>query len=206
MSENDTQVNASYHFTSRLKGTATFEQFNDYYLSVTERKLKRTRQFKIELATLNPEAKKTEKIAWHWLAAAIITALGGGLLIYLSGADDILMALLGLAITALITALFSTLFFYHTQRQWVIETRSALYPLVVLPYHKHQQKEAAAFIKSLQQAIETNVSRKRYSSEDLFAGELRMLRRLSKNKVLSDALYEQAKSHMMKVHGNATAA
>ena len=76
---------------------------------------------------------------------------------------------------------------------------------MVLPYHKSQDKEVQAFIEALQQAIEKNVAAKRYNNEDLFAGELRMLRRLANNKVLSETIYGPAKDHLMKSHGTASA-
>lgn len=200
-------INASYHFQSRLKGEVEVELFNDFYICVKERPLKRTRQFKLEVATLNPEAVKKVKLAVHWLAAAVIAALGSAFFLYLLfTGDELMMPLLGSLIAAGLSAAFTALFFYGTERKWVLETRNAVYPLVAIPFHKHQQKEVQQFIEALQQAIEKNVRRKGYSSEDLFAGELRMLRRLAKNKILSDTLYDKAKAHMMKSHGNATAA
>ena len=200
-------INASYRFQSRLKGEVEIDLFNDFYICVKEKPLKRTRQFKMELATLNPEAVKKEDLAFHWLAAAVIAGVGSIAFLYsLFSGGALLMSLLGAFITAGISAAFVGLFFYTSERKWVLETRNALYPLVVMPFHKHQQKEAQAFIEALQQAIEKNVNSKRYSSEDLFAGELRMLRRMAKNKILSETLYDQAKTHMMKSHGTASAA
>jgi hypothetical protein len=200
-------INSSYRFQSRLKGEVELQLFNDFYLSVKERPLQKTRKFKMEIATLNPKAVKKEELAVHWLAAAVIAALGGVFFLYtLFSGSELLMALVGTLIAAGISAAFTAMYFYHSERKWVVETRNALYPLVVVPYHKSQQKEAQAFIEALQQAIERNVSSKRYNSEDLFVGELRMLRRLTNNKILSDTLYNQAKTHMMKSHGSATAA
>jgi hypothetical protein len=208
MEQNEPSINAHYRFQSRLKGEVEVELFNDFYICVKEKPLKRTRQFKLEIATLNPSAVKKVDLAFHWLAAAVIAALGSALFLYMlvTGTGEMIMPLLGAFIAAAISAAFVALFFYSSERKWVLETRNALYPLVTIPFHKHQQKEAEQFIETLQQAIEKNVNRKGYSSEDLFAGELRMLRRLAKNKILSEELYDQAKAHMMKSHGNATAA
>lgn len=207
MEHTEPTINASYRFRSRLKGEVELQIFNDFYLCVKERPLKGKRQFKMEIATLNPLAVKSEELAVHWLAAAIIAGLGGCFFIYslLTGSEP-LMALLGVVIAAGISAAFTALYFYNSERKWIVETRNALYPLVTIPYHKRQEKEVWTFIESLQQAIERNVTSKRYNSEDLFVGELRMLRRLAKNKVLSETLYDQAKAYMMKCHGSATAA
>lgn len=198
-------INARYRFHSRLKGEVELQIFNDFYLCVKERPLQGARQFKMEIATLNPLAIKSEELAVHWLAAALIAGLGGCFFIYsLFSGSEPLMSLLGMVIAAGISATFTALYFYHSKRKWIVETRNALYPLVSVPYHKHQEKEVWAFIESLQQAIERNVTSKRYNSEELFVGELRMLRRLAKNRVLSETLYDQAKAYMMKNHGNVT--
>lgn len=207
MENTEATVNASYHFQSRLKGEVDIEIFNDFYICLKERPLKKTRQFKMEVATLNPQAKKKEDLAVHWIVAAAIAAIGSCFFIYtLFTGNELWMSLLGALIAASISAVFTILYFYTSERKWVVETRNSLYPLVVVPYHKKQQKEAQAFIETLQQAIEKNVESKRYNSEDLFAGELRMLRRLTNNKILSGTLYDQAKAHMMRSHGTATAA
>lgn len=207
MEQIEPTINNRFRFRSRLKGEVEVELFNDFFLCVRERPLKRTRQFKLEVATLNPLAQKQEELAIHWLAAAVVAGIGSAIFLYtLITGGELLMSLLGTLIAAGLSAAFTALFFYSSERKWVVETRNALYPLVVIPYHKGQEKEAQSFIEALQLAIERNVLKKRYSNEDLFVGELRMLRRMAKNRVLSEAIYEQAKSHMMKSHGNATAA
>ena len=200
-------INASYRFHSRLKGEVEVQLFNDFYICVKEKPLKKARQFKLEVATLNPQAETKVDLPVHWIAASVIAALGSGFFIFtLFTGNELWMSLLGALIAAAISAGFATLYFYTSERKLIVETRNSLYPLVVLPFHKSQQKEAEAFLASLQQAIEKNVAAKHYSREDLFAGELRMLRRLANKKVLSDTLYAQAKAYMMKSHGSATAA
>ncbi|MDH5785579.1 MAG: hypothetical protein OEZ16_08220 [Chromatiales bacterium] len=207
MDENEIKINASFHFQSRLKGELLVELFNDIYINVIDRPLQRTRQFRLEVATLNPEAKHHLKLPYHWLIAALITAAVTAFMFHsLFSADPIQVALPGaLGGTAICIAFFA-MFIIGIERRWVIETRNALYPLIVIPYLGSQKKEAKLFITELQQAIEFNVQSKRYSNEDLFAGEMRMLRRLAKNKVLSETLYERAKAHMMRAHGSVTSA
>lgn len=207
MDNEEPTINASYRYQSRIRGELEIELFNDFYLCVKEKPLKRTKQFKMELATLNPEASRKVDLAVHWLASALVFAVVSAYFFYsLSAGGDTMTSLLIGAVTAAIAILSLYLFSAASERKWVLETRNALYPLVVIPYNKRQRKEAKAFVETLQQAIEKNVRTKRYSTEDLFAGEMRMLRRLSKNKVLSEKLYDKAKASMMKTHGTANAA
>ncbi len=203
MGDDASVVNASYRFQSRRKGVVEIELFNGYYLCLKERILNNRRKFKIEVATLNPQARKKFSFSYHWLALAIISAAVAG---YLATATGPMFSPYEIPLAATISAAFLFLFVYTAERSWVVETRNSLYPLVVIPYNSKQQKEAKGFINELQEAIEKNVAEKGYRNTDLFAGEMRMLRRLANNGVLSDKLYNKAKSHMMKNHGAADSA
>jgi hypothetical protein len=197
--END--VDHQYTFSHRLKGEVELSLFDKYFLKVRERKLKRERSFKLELAILNPEPRHIQDMAIHWLAAAIVAGLAGlAFLYYLfsgAGSDDLWGTLAAVAVAALLSAVFTTLFLYTSERKWVFETRASLYPLVEIPYRKKEHAQAKQFIEQLQAAIERNVEAKGYSADALFAGEMRMLRRLAKHKVLSIDTYDKAKKHML---------
>ncbi len=194
-------VNASYHFQSKRKGVVEIELFDNYYLSFVERVLNSRRKFKMEVATLDPKAHKKYVFSFHWLALALITA---ALAAFLATASEPLFSPYELPLAAGISGAFLFLFIYTAEQSWVLQTRSSHYPLIVVPFNTKQQKEAKAFISTLKDAIEGNVADKGYTDTDLFAGEMRMLRRLSSKRVLSDKLYNKAKSRMMKNHGVAS--
>lgn len=206
MDEKQHKTNAHYRFHSRLKGEVELELFNDFYLSVKERQLNRLRQYRLEIAPLDETPTRREELAVQWLAAAAISGTVGLLSLYsLFSANEIGMPLLGTFIFAGLSAAFTALYFYQSERKWVVVTRNARYPLVEIPYSKQQRQEAQAFVDTLQQAIEKNLRDKGYSNEALFAGELRMLRRLAKKNVLSETLYGRAKAYMMERHGQESA-
>ena len=58
------------------------------------------------------------------------------------------------------------------------------------------------FVELLSSAIETNIAEKGYDNEQLFAGEMRMLRRLAKNSILSSSNYDRAKKQMLEKNGH----
>lgn len=197
----EVRTDASYRFSDRLKGESRLELFNDHYLSVDSRRLKKRRQYKLEVATLNPEAECIEDIAWHWLAAGLLTLGVGGYFLYgvISGAvtAELTTVLSAAIVLPLVTAGFALAFLLGSERKWVFRTRAAKYPLVVVPYHKAESESAAAFVEQLKRAIEATTDKKGYSRDDLFAGEMRMLRRLSKSGIISDDIYDSAKKHML---------
>jgi hypothetical protein len=203
-------TDARYHFSDRLKGESRFELFNTHYLCGRTLRMKKQREFKMEVAILNPEAQKIEDLAWHWLVAGLLSLAAAIYLVYYlltsPGSNNTLALLGGVGILILLSAGFTIAFWLGSERKWVFRTRAAQYPLVNIPFHKSNRKEASEFVERLQQAIITTTEKKGYSDDDLFAGEMRMLRRLAKAGVISDSIYDSAKKHMLGKNQQMTAA
>ena len=195
----------TYTFTHRLKGETTLRLFDHYYLKIFEKRLGKGRDFKLELAILNPQPIHVRKTPFHWLAAAIVAGLSAIYFIYslLSATDNgNLWPLLGAAVVAAVLATaFSLLFVFNTERKWVFETRAAVYPLVHIPYRKKDAEKVQGLVQTLASSIGENIVKKGYSNEVLFAGEMRMLRRLAKTQILSPDSYDRAKKHMLEKSG-----
>lgn len=194
-------TDARYSFSDRLKGDTRLELFNTHYLGARTRRMKKQREFKMEVATLNPEAKKIEDIAWHWLIAGILSLSAAIYFIYylLTSSDTgNTLTLIGASVSLILLSVgFAVAFWFGSERKWVFKTRAAQYPLVNIPYRKGNSKEAGEFVERLQQAIIATTNKKGYSKDDLFAGEMRMLRRLSQSGIISDDIYNSAKKHML---------
>lgn len=204
------RTDATYEFNDRYQGTYQLQLFNDYYLNYYSKRLNKKSQFKMEVATLNPEAKKLEGIPWHWLGGGIASLAGAAYLVSfgLDSAEGnaFWLALGGAAALLLLCAGFLATFWHKLERKWVFETRSSRCPLVVIPFNKSNKKKAKEFVQQLQAAIELTTHKKGYSNEDLFAGEMRMLRRLSKAGVISDRIYNSAKKEMLGAGAESSAA
>lgn len=200
------QDSTSYTYANRLKDETTLELFDKYYLAVKIKKLKRVRDFKLELAILNPEARHERKFAFNWLAAAGIAGLAGFYLLSLllndMYPDSFLTILAATVVASLLTVIFAGLFALSANRKWVFETRAAHYPLVEIPYHNKDKKQVHQFVQMLEGAIEKNISAKGYNNEHLFAGEMRMLRRLANKQILSSNNYDRAKKQMLEKNGH----
>ncbi len=195
-----------YTYHHRYKGDINLSLFDKYYLHVKEKKLKKTREFKMELATLDPEAIHVKGGAHHWLGAALIAGIADAYLIYdamISAGNegfDPFTVLLLISTATLFTTLFAVLYLSSLQRKWVLETRASRYPLIEIPYQRQDKESANAFVEQLKLAILRNVQDKEYTKDALFAGEMRMLRRLAKKKILSDESYNKAKQQMLASH------
>lgn len=202
--------NAKYRFCNRFQGEHRFELFNDHYLSVHSKLALRPTEFKLEIATLQPEAKRVERPAWFWLASTLLILAASTFIGYAVTSQpetiDLNIGAAMIAVLLLLSGYCAAVFLRKSERHWVFETRSAHYPLIHIPYNRKQHSEAAAFVKRLEQAIRDTTEYKGYNSDDLFAGEMRMLRRLAKSGVLSDDMYDTAKKSMLGEHQMVTAA
>lgn len=195
------RTDARYNFSDRYKGEYQLELFNEHYLRVYTKRLKKAREFKMEVATLNPEAEKVNHFPWKWLGAALVSF---ALVIYLiyfmfSAAEGNTMwyALGGAAALLLLSAGFGFLFWIGREKKWVFTTVISQCPLVVIPYNKETAKQAKLFAERLSQAININNNKKGYSPDDLSAGEMRMLRRLAKSGIISGDKYDSAKKQIL---------
>lgn len=203
-------TNAKYRFSNRFQGEHRFELFNDHYLSVHSRLGLRPTEFKLEIATLQPEAKRVERPAWFWLASTLLILAASLFIGYTIASQpeaiDLRIGAAMIAVLLLLSSYCAAVFLRKSERHWVFETRAAHYPLIYIPYSRKQRHEATTFAKRLEQAIRETTERKGYNKDDLFAGEMRMLRRLAKSGVLSDDMYDTAKKSMLGDHQMVTAA
>jgi len=201
--------NAKYRFSNRFQGEHRFELFNDHYLSVRSKLGLRPSEFKLEIATLRPEAIQIERPAWSWLLTSLFMLAAGGFLAFTIFATpeavDPLVAGGAIAVLLLLAGYCGAVFLRKSERLWIFETRASHYPLINIPYDRTRRGEAAAFAKRLEQAIRETTEQKGYNKDDLFAGEMRMLRRLAKSGVLSDDMYDTAKKNMLGDHQMVTA-
>jgi hypothetical protein len=201
--------NAKYRFSNRFQGKHRFELFNDHYLSIRSKLGLRPVKYRLEVATLHPEAKRIERPAWFWLATTVLIlaacAFLGFTIVTRPEAVDLRVAGGAIAVLLLLAGYCAAVFMRKSERLWVFETRAAHYPLISIPYDRKCSHAATVFVVQLEKAIKATTEQKGYDKDDLFAGEMRMLRRLAKSGVLSDDMYDTAKKSMLGEHQMVTA-
>jgi hypothetical protein len=180
------------------------EVLNDRYGRIAARRWHASRNYAIELATLDPEAQQSTHYAWRWLYAAGAMLLGlAGFIAYLkysSGETTLLISAGGIVILAALTALFFYLFVILSTRRIVFRTRYSGVPLVEIPIPVSDRKKGQTFSRVISQLAQKNLSRvEHYSENDLRAGELRMLRRLSEEGAIASATYDKAKMFLLRL-------
>lgn len=180
-----------------------FEIKDGRYLFVDINKLKRNTNYQLDLVALEPKSKLRISIAWPWLVAAALVMLTAYFALELlpqffevSLNDYAFPIKLG---SASLAFLFLVLFVVTTCLERVFIAANTNFPLVRLLIGKPDRKSYQAFLTHLENRINTLSEHLKLDEQQRIAGELRMLRRLSKHDVISEKEYERFKTKLMKL-------
>ena len=199
-------INLSFQQQSRLKGVSyEFTVFNDNqcYQKVT-RRYGAKYKFRINLACLDPQPRREFSLADSWLVFAGICAILGLLLVYAGWIREppvridrsLLFGLTGFSITAcLITVLFALL---KTRDSLILVSKCGRAPVLELINNNPAAGSFGEFIDELSRRILQARNDMPGSMTDKLVLELKELRRLRNEGVISDAQYESAKLRIFK--------
>ena len=198
MSNNDTLTQRGLFSDERR-----FEIKDGRYLFVETNKLKRNTNYQLDLVALEPKSKLRISIAWPWLVGAAVVILAAYFVL------ELLPQFFGVSLndyafpiklgSASLAFLFLILFVVTTCRERVFIAANTNFPLVRLLIGKPDRKAYLAFISHLENRIKTLSEHLQLDEQQRIAGELRMMRRLTKHDVLSEKEYERFKTKLMKL-------
>lgn len=163
---------------------------------------RKTIKYSVDVVALNVESQRKMVLGWQWLVAGLVV---------------LLITILGPLVSPLISseALYSTLFYVlggaatigcffmawkATSIKQIFYSRNANVPLIELLAGKPARKEFSAFIAKLEESIAAVQQKMDLSIKNQLAGEMRMLRRLSEEGVLSAVDYKKAQADLLSMH------
>ncbi len=180
-----------------------FELKDARYLFIDVKGLKRNKSYQLDLVALEPKSKYRFTINWSWLLAAAVVMLLHYVLLQLLPQftqirlDEYAFPLtLGLASLAFVCLI---LFVARSKLERVFVASHTNFPLVRLLIGKPDARAYRAFLSRLEKSVQSVSDRTHLDNQQLIAGELRMMRRLTKHNVLSEKQYEQIKKKLMKL-------
>ena len=192
-------------FQKRLfNGHRKFKIVKQRYLVVSNQSLHgRINNYRLDLLALNPNGRHLVCFAWRWLIAAGITgivAVASSLL--QNWPKDLawqygLHALTGIGAVGATTLLF--LFIYRSSFERVYFTRHSDEPLVSLFSNRPDRKQFRKFTERLETIITELSEHHALSVKNQFAGEMKMLRRLAQEKVITADAYTKAKNKLFRL-------
>lgn len=180
-----------------------FELKDGRYLFIDVKGLKRNKSYQLDLVALEPKSKYRFTLNWPWLLAAAVVMLLHYFILQLLpqftpiSLDEYAFPLtLGLASLAFI---FLILFVATSSLERVFVAAHTNFPLVRLLIRKPDAKAYRSFLSRLENTVQSVSDKIHLDNQQLIAGELRMMRRLTKHDVLSEKQYEQIKTKLMKL-------
>ena len=192
-------------FQKRLfNGHRKFEIVKQHYLVVTYKSLYgRINNYRLDLLALDPRGRHLVQLAWPWLiAAGIMGVLAVTSSLLHSWPKDLawqygLHTLTSIGAVGAATLIF--IFIYRSSFERIYYTRHSDVPLVSLFSNRPDRKQFRQFTKNLETIITDLSERNALSVKDQFAGEMKMLRRLVQEKVITEEAYTEAKNKLFQL-------
>ena len=169
-------------------------------LQVLTNNKKAEKSYSIDILSLQDKSKRTLFIAWKWLMASI-----GWLLImllalkflplFLQENRNLYLALV--LVIGLTGSLYSfILFLIRTELQQIFYSRNGHVPIIILKVGKPSKQKFTYFINAVEARVKKFRKHMNLDEEKQLTGEMKMLRRLSDDGIISKVNYEKAKAKL----------
>jgi hypothetical protein len=176
-----------------------FELLDNRQVRVTLPSGRRTLAYSLDVLALDPTGRRRFTVSWLWLGVLLGGLLVSWLsLVFLSDLESKVTYFLGLAAGGLIAALGALMFFRSLTRRRVFVSRYAHVPLLDLLVNNPDRKRFREFLNRLEESVKSAHSQYDMPKDQRIAGEMRTLRRLSEQNILSSQDYEQAKAKLLR--------
>lgn len=169
-------------------------------LQVVSKGKKAKQTYSVDILSLQDKSKKMFFIAWKWLFAGVSFFLFTLLMLkvlppYLSGNKNLYLGIILFAgILGGVLCFFQ--FWKHTSKKQIFYSRNAHIPIIELKVGKPSKEKFSAFINALEQRIKKFRAHMDLAEDKQLVGEMKMLRRLSDDGVISKKNYEAAKTKL----------
>ena len=156
--------------------------------------------YSVDILSLQDKSKKTFFIAWKWLIAGISFFLFTLLMLkvlpaYLGNNKNLYLGIILLA-GVLGGILCFVQFWKHTSKKQIFHSRNAHVPIIELNAGKPSKEIFSAFVNAIEQRIKKFRDHMTIAEDKQLIGEMKMLRRLSDDGVISKKEYENAKTKL----------
>lgn len=169
-------------------------------LQVASRNNKIKQTYSVDILSLQDKSRSVLSIAWKWLVAAFMFLLIMFLLLKflppLLGANKNIY--LGVILLAgfIGTVLCFIQFWKYSSKMHIFYSRNAHVPIIILHAGKPTKEKFVSFIRVIEQRIRKFRDHMDIAEDKQLTGEMKMLRRLSDEGVISKKDYEAAKSKL----------
>lgn len=198
-------INSNLTQQCQAKGEIrNFEIYNDKFIKIKIHDLFGEKNYHINLSMLEPWPIHHRHIAWRWLIAFLYFSLTTAVFFtYQYRHPDIAASasLLPFIIIFFLLTLVSLLFLlYQSPNVTEFRSRYGGCPLIGLMQNKPDKDSFEKFSKEIKARVLAASQNVTFDKKQMLSFELKELRRLKENKILSERDYMQAKNRVMKMH------
>ena len=198
------KINHQFQQKNKLKGIELeFTIFNDIQCyQMTKKKHAGKHKFRINLTYLNPQSERFFSLADNWLITAGVSSILSLLLVYAGWFSNMQLNMTLIPIVTVLTGSFSLIAIMmallKTNDRVIFYSNHGHAPILELINNKPNKEAFQAFINTLNDQILQAQHFSHLCTTDLLKLELKELRRLKHEKVISEVLYEKAKHRIFK--------
>ena len=179
-----------------------FEHYNEHYVHVSVQHKHRQLEYDIDMAVMKPDSHYETTIPWNWLVASA-TGIGVAAgtvthLIFNPTLQKILLFMPFMVVVVVFVYLSLRSFLQGYDRKRVFLSRYASFPILQIPFDARRKNKIYQFIAHLEHYTEMSINKRRIPDEVLQAGEMKTLRRLSAEGLLTKSQYKTAKNRIFK--------
>jgi hypothetical protein len=176
-----------------FKRKREFAIFDEHYLKVSVKDRHTDKNFVVDLRAINPQSQSINLIFWHWLGAMVVTLLASALLAYGAQLAHSIEYAAAAGVALIPACVFGITFLYTMEKKKVFVTRFGKVPIIELMAGKPNHQAVDEYLKEIEYSANQAVTKSNLDKDQLRAGEVRMLRRLSNGGVLNKEEYARAK-------------
>ena len=185
----------------RLVPPVHFTLLRGRELEIVNPASKNKQRYKVDLLALRAPSERIVNIAWRWWIASLGTMLLLiGLVILLSyiqlDTSAVLVSVLGVLVALMLTFLA----WQKGSRKQVFYSRHSNVPLVTFQLGMPSKRELQKFVSRIEEQIEELQNEFKLTRDQELAGEMRTLRRLTNDGVISLDEYENSKEVLFQKH------
>ncbi len=192
---------AALHQNKLFHGKNIFEIKPGSHIRVEQSKSSKKTKFDIDLIALSPDSRIQVNLAWHWMVAMVVALVAIVIVLALSRfiTDEAMVQYTQYSIATLVALffIFLALFFIFSNRKRIFMTRHSKLPVIEILISNPNKNSYSTFIDGLENEIIITCENRQLNPSQQRAGELKTLRRLSEQGVISKNEYEQSKSILL---------
>lgn len=178
-------------------GKTNFKIKQGSHISIELTRSRTKIKFDIDLIALSPDSRIEVTLAWRWMIAMMVSLVAIVIVMAISQfiSDKVILSYTQyfIAVLVFLFFIFTSLFLVFSSRKRIFMTRHAKLPVIEFLISNPNKKLYNSFIDGLENEIIITAENRQLNQKQQRAGELKTLRRLSEQGIITKNEYKESK-------------